>query len=108
MLGSLGSGAQGEVPGGKGAKMSLGNFYIMRGCMNQTSPENCQIPGKSEQNSTAWTQRLGIVDCEQLTLQKAPSYMLEISYCNPLTLQRCGTSDPDLLPCVHREGVGAQ
>lgn len=57
MLGSLGSGAQGEVPGGKGAKMSLGNFYIMRGCMNQTSPENCQIPGKSEQNSTAWTQR---------------------------------------------------
>lgn len=48
------------------------------------------------------------VDCGQLTLQNAPSCMLEMSYCNPLTLQKHGTSDPDLLPCVHRESLGAQ
>lgn len=42
------------------------------------------------------------------SLQNAPSCMLEISYCNPLTLQKRGTSDPDPLPRVHREGLGAQ
>lgn len=58
MLGSLRSGAEGEISGSRGARVSPGDFYIVRGCMNQISPENCQI-SKNEQNSTVWTQRLG-------------------------------------------------
>lgn len=59
MLGSLGSGAEGAIFGGRGAKVSPGDFYIVRDCMNQISPKSCQIAGNSAQNSVVWTQRLG-------------------------------------------------
>lgn len=59
MLGSLGSGVEGAISGGRGAKVSPGDFYIVRGCMNQISPKSCQIPGNSAQNLVMWTQRLG-------------------------------------------------
>lgn len=184
MLGSLGSGAEGAVSGGRGVKVSPGDFYTVRGCMNQISPENCQIRGNSEQNSVGWTQRLGKAGAGGTTGKLPPSsgsYIWEVScfiwglwgeqdavgthFCLAMLMAgvprraspgtcNCGQScclfewdvllslwrwivgsclsaecsllhvrnlllqppncrnvallDPDLLPCVHQEGLGAQ
>lgn len=49
MLGCLGSGGAGVISGGGGVKVSPGDFYMVRGCMSQMSPESCQTPGNCEQ-----------------------------------------------------------
>lgn len=82
MLGSLESGAEGAITGGRGVKVSPGDFYIGRGCMNQISPENCQIPGNSEQNSQVWTQRQGKPGAEGTAGRLPPSsggYIWEVA-----------------------------
>jgi len=51
VLECLGSRAGGAISESGGGKVSPGDFYTLRGCMNQMSPESLQTTGNCEQNN---------------------------------------------------------